>query len=688
MTPVKDGLSFSLCLLVSAVGTVPFFLIPLNTSAQITSPGAEVCAGCHRKTYETYRKTAMARSFYRPQPEKTVEDYLVNNRYDHKASGTSFVMIERNGKYYQRRYQIGFDGRKTNIDEQQIDFVMGSGNHVRTYLHRTSAGALLELPLAWYAEKGGYWAMGPGYDRADQPGSRRKISYECMFCHNAYPEIPAGHGDRRAEPLYAAALPQGIDCQRCHGPGSRHVQLAETAGASAESIRQAIVNPAMLSPERRMEVCMQCHLETTSFPFPHSISRFNRDPFSYKAGEALGDFMLFFDQTPAKEDRFQIVSSVYRLRMSACFLKSGGKLQCTTCHDPHSQSPSRPYNRICVDCHSAPFDRIVKAGQHTASTNCVDCHMPKRRTEDVVHAIMTDHYIQRRKPERDLLAEIPEPAGAQIVYQGDVIPYYPAPLEKTPENELYRALAQVRMDNNSEAGIGQFKAAIGKYRPGETEFYSELGDALRRAGKANEAVPFFEEALRRKPDSLSGWVGLGSTYESLRQYPKAVEVFQHAIRLAPSDGLLWQELGQIYINRGSKKQAMDALQESLALDPAIPQTHQLMGTLWMELSRDPARAEAFFREAIRLQPDYAQAHVNLAVLLFQTNRTEEAVYHFERAIHVLPNYALGHLNYGLMLNKVHRTAEAREQFRQAATSSDPAIKETARRFLSDSGNVR
>jgi hypothetical protein len=95
----------------------------------------------------------MARSFYQPQPENTIEDYRLNSRYYHKASDTSFVMLERGGKYYQRRYQIGFDGKETNVDEQQVDYVMGSGNHVRSYLHRTNSGALLELPLAWYAEK-------------------------------------------------------------------------------------------------------------------------------------------------------------------------------------------------------------------------------------------------------------------------------------------------------------------------------------------------------------------------------------------------------------------------------------------------------------------------------------------------------------------------------------------------------
>src|SRR6185437_4423130 len=141
-----------------------------------------------------------------------------------------------------RRWQIGYECKETNVEELEIDYVMGSGNRVRTYLHRTPRGTLIELPLAWYSEKGGYWAMNPGYDTTHAI-TRRKINYECMFCHNAYPRIPPGHDKPGAEPVFSGNVPEGIDCQRCHGPGARHVRLASTSGASPSDIRASIVNP-------------------------------------------------------------------------------------------------------------------------------------------------------------------------------------------------------------------------------------------------------------------------------------------------------------------------------------------------------------------------------------------------------------------------------------------------------------
>ena len=108
----------------------------------------------------------MGRSFAAPRPEILIEDFEKNNSYFHPASATYYQMLKRGGVLIQRRYQLGFEGKETNVDEKQVDYIVGSGNHMRTYVHRERDGTLLELPLAWYAEKGGYWAMNPGYDRA------------------------------------------------------------------------------------------------------------------------------------------------------------------------------------------------------------------------------------------------------------------------------------------------------------------------------------------------------------------------------------------------------------------------------------------------------------------------------------------------------------------------------------------
>src|SRR5687768_16921863 len=113
----------------------------------------------------------------------------------HAASDRHYTMFERGGKVYQRRHQIGFDGKETNVLELEAHYVVGSGNHARTFLHRNADGRLTQMPVSWYSGKGqggigegqGYWAMSPGYDRAAHLDFRRVIDEGCMSCHNGYP---------------------------------------------------------------------------------------------------------------------------------------------------------------------------------------------------------------------------------------------------------------------------------------------------------------------------------------------------------------------------------------------------------------------------------------------------------------------------------------------------------------------
>ena len=116
--------------------------------------------------------------------------------------------------------------------------------------------------------------------------------------------------------------------------------------------------------------------------------------------------------------------------------------------------------------------------------------------------IMTDHLIQRRPPAGDLLAEMPERPAEE--YHGEVVPYYPSPLPQTDENALYRAVAQVGLGNNVEAGLPELAREIERQKPREAEFYIVLGDAWRSAGKQREAVAAYEEAVRLSPAFREG----------------------------------------------------------------------------------------------------------------------------------------------------------------------------------------
>ncbi|BDC48947.1 hypothetical protein F183_A12630 [Bryobacterales bacterium F-183] len=636
----------------------------LASAAIAQADASKACGGCHKEIWESYQKTGMGRSFALPTAQNTP---LPAQPYFHEASDSYFQMLFRDGAWFQRRHQLDpTTGRETNIIEKRVDYVLGSGNHARTYLHRTPANTLVELPLGWYAEKGGYWAMNPGYDRPDHEGFRRQVTYDCMFCHNAYPTVPPRNTKPGEDAVYGAELPQGIDCARCHGSGgAKHMELAGRPGTSRELVRQAIVNPKRLTADRQMEVCMSCHLETTSFPLPGAILRHNRGPFSFRPGEPLADYILNFDHAKqaGRSDKFEIVNSVYRLRQSACYLKSSGKMQCTTCHNPHhaprGEDAAKQYDKACRQCHSG--DALSKASHPQTSKSCVECHMPKRRTEDVIHVAMTDHLIARTPPPGDLLAERKERIDE---YRGPVVPYYPPTLAGSAEAELYLAVAQVKQRANLETGIAQLTAAIRRYAPQRAEWYLELAEALENHGELSKAVPWYREATRRDPTSAIAWQKLGAALRRSSQPAEAITALRRSTTLSAARAYPWLELGLTYQALGRAADSAAAFEKAIARDADLPEAHSNLGILRFQ-SGDVAKAEAAFREAIRIQPNYADAHYNYAMLLGKTGRYDAAQRELEACLRANAKFADAHELLGDLLMARNQQTTAVGHYREA-----------------------
>lgn len=520
----------------------------------------ERCRSCHGAAVDSYARTGMARSVRKMQPAYRVEDFAGKNRFLHGPSRSQFVMTEREGRFFVARQA------RENVPamELEIHYVLGSGNHARGYLHRTPQGRLVSLPVTWYAENGGYWDMAPGYDRPDHPHFRRKAGFDCLFCHDSYPRANADPED----PIYMAPLPEGIGCERCHGDPAAHL---------AKPGRSTIFNPRRQTPQRQDEVCMQCHLETTSHPLPASIRRIGRGPFDYSPGEPLSDFAVHFDHAPGGgfDDKFEVVSAPYRLRQSRCYKESGGRLTCITCHDPHQ--PARANDGACVSCHRP---------DHGEGPRCSSCHMATRRPEDAPRTTITDHRIARR-PDR---GPAPVHAGA---YAGAVAPYYPA-----DPGELYTLLA------NPDRMIARLRETLAAAGPPSPEPYVILSDALARRGDRRAAEMQARRAAGIDPEYVPAWRRIALlTFPS----PKAA---RDGLRRAPRDPVLLTVLGEALRTGGDLDEAARMLESAIAEDPLLPDAFVNLGALHA-LRGNREQAERRFSEALAVDPGNAAAAANL-----------------------------------------------------------------------------
>ena len=653
---------------------------PVQAQSKAEYVDPSTCAHCHADIAATYRQTAMGRSFHRVNASDRTASFKTHNTLYNKASDRYYTMLERDGNLYEQRYQIGFEDQPTNRTEKQIDYVVGSGDHARTYLHRTGEGKLIELPVSWYSEFGGSWGMSPGYDSPDQSDFRRPIAYQCMFCHNAYPSLDKqilANGDQET---FGDTIPEGIDCQRCHGPGSAHVKAATTSGASLEAIRDAIVNPGRLTRDRQMDVCMQCHLETTSSPLPHSILKINRDVFSYRPGEPLPDYELSFDHKAGSsfDDRTEVAQQAYRLRKSACFLKS--QMTCITCHNPHKQltgaEATKHYIAVCVGCHSTPHVSEEHAARHirinteAAGPNCLTCHMWQRRTDDAVHIVMTDHYIQRFKPSRNLLAPMKE---SVVSYQGEVVSYYPSSLSQIADGDLYLALAQTEDASNLNAGIVQMEQALDKDKPSDPEFYFALGAAYSISGQYEKALPWYEEALRHRPEYPQALRAKAATLASAGDLTRAAVAGEIAATALPSDTSVLTTLGDVYLRQGDIDKAKKVLRCALTINPDLPEATVYLGMAAVREGKLTV-GETLFRSAINLQPNLAAAHNDLASILAHQGLYPEAAFHLQKAVAINPADAQVHHNYGMLLARIGSADNALTELKDAVQLEPTSVR--------------
>ncbi|MEZ5284901.1 MAG: hypothetical protein R2712_08845 [Vicinamibacterales bacterium] len=178
------------------------------------------CAGCHGDIARSYARTGMGRSFSRltSASDGPLAGVSTSAIVDHPASQRQYTVLERDGRLVQRRHQVGPAGAEVNVVEGTADYVIGSGNHARSFAQRAPDGRLLQLPLSWYAERGGQWAMSPGMTARRTRGSGASSTRGASRATTAIPARPCATmgpgrssrwGCRRASTASAAMVRGG-----------------------------------------------------------------------------------------------------------------------------------------------------------------------------------------------------------------------------------------------------------------------------------------------------------------------------------------------------------------------------------------------------------------------------------------------------------------------------------------------
>jgi tetratricopeptide (TPR) repeat protein len=221
----------------------------------------------------------------------------------------------------------------------------------------------------------------------------------------------------------------------------------------------------------------------------------------------------------------------------------------------------------------------------------------------------------------------------------------------------------IQRNNNyhSEFSIWQDTAAK---CPDNPRAHTNLGFNLQQAGRLQEAIGEYEQALRFNPDYVDARLDLASVLLGLGRPREAAVQCREALRLMPNHIGARVNLGNALLQMGKLPEAITEYEQAVRIEPDFVEAHNGLGSALFRLGRF-TEATQHWDQAVRIKPDYVDAHLNLGIALLRLGRVTEATEHCEQVVRLRPNYAEGHYNLGVCLAKMGRIHDGIAQYEEA-----------------------
>jgi tetratricopeptide (TPR) repeat protein len=463
----------------------------------------------------------------------------------------------------------------------------------------------------------------------------RQVGLECMSCHNGYPDFVLG-----SENKYAA-VKNGIDCERCHGPGEKHVKdkMAGKLVDITKEIDYSIVNPSKLSINLQLDVCQRCHIQG------NAVLNYGKSFFDFRPGMRLSDVMnVFMPVYAGRTDEHIMASHAERLKMSRCFIETvkevderknindlkpyKNALTCVTCHNPHVSvrvTNNDVFNSACKNCHSPEKNNSCTEKQHVivkANNNCVKCHMVNSSTTDIPHVRVTDHFIRKPVTENEI-EKVKTFIGIACINNSN-------PSDYAKGNAFINYFEKFNYDKSV------LDSAL-KYFPDKTSgditknlhelvhisfLKKDYSRILYYESQIANAVSFLNKKSFSNSDAWTCY-RIGEAFENTNNSAKALTYYQQATMLAPFVLEFQNVYGSALINTGKSSDAKKVFEFILKENPNNTMALSNLGFILLSTEGDSTGARKLYEQCIALDPDYLQVQYNMAGLyIYRHNFTE------------------------------------------------------------------
>ncbi|MGH8496468.1 MAG: tetratricopeptide repeat-containing sulfotransferase family protein [Gammaproteobacteria bacterium] len=200
--------------------------------------------------------------------------------------------------------------------------------------------------------------------------------------------------------------------------------------------------------------------------------------------------------------------------------------------------------------------------------------------------------------------------------------------------------------------------------PADPHALCASGSELHAAGRYEEAIALFRQAIALDPRLAEAHDRLGRSLNNLRRLDEATAAFREAVRLEPDSAEAHNHLGHVLRAQGALEEAATSFSEALRIDPGSTPAHHNLGIVHMALG-DPGRAIECFERAVRLDVRDARGHLLLGMAWPALGKLDKAEAGYRAALALEPGNAEARLKLGLLLSELQRIDEAETELRKA-----------------------
>ncbi|MBI4429033.1 MAG: ammonia-forming cytochrome c nitrite reductase subunit c552 [Ignavibacteriales bacterium] len=692
--------------------------------------GAEACASCHEPQFSAWKSSTHGRAGGKPDKSNVIAPF--DGSPIVFRDGVVIPSVTAEGEYVFAVRQA--DRReKVFVVEGVIGGAHMTGGGTQGFVSRFPDGTVRFLPFDYSKSSNTWFAntntrKNKGWvpinkelslaDCGDWPPNRILGTNDrfanCQECHGSQISITFDRIARKYQTRYSSLA---INCESCHGPGKKHVELA-LSGKIGESESIGIRSLSILDKGASLKVCFQCHAVKDVIAPGYFSGKNLEDHYALKF-PALGEQPLHPD------GRVRTFSYQENHLFSDCY--ANGSMTCVDCHDPHSQGyrdvnrhplTDRFNNGQCTGCHAAKLSSLEQHSRHnpdSPGSKCVNCHMPYLQHPEVgkhIRFARSDHTISIPRPAFD--ASLGIESACKQCHQDKSVKSLEQKTkewygEMKPQKPIVAGLVRAQKAKDAATAARQILLPSANFpaaqfaglslmfenllHPNMT-FHRSISDSLKKLAESEDfdvaglalacldlaygelgptksfLEQFFVANGERARQVKNRWaLALGYAGDKHREatlFDESILIYKKALRVTPDDARILHNIAQSYSGMQDFENAAAYCVRSIEADSSQALVFVNLAIAYSALGQTREALE-IYQKATQVNPFEPLAYFNMGNVYLVQGREFSAIDSYQKAVELDPSLALGHFylaraylttkQYGLALESVKRALE-------------------------------